>query len=100
MMVEAKVRSLKDQSLFTGVEELYLFQGQVFTAIFKNADVLEGLEKIGVLEIVDDDVPEQKEIPVLFSVSEIAEIEEPPCILLDAHGNEIPLHEYSKEELR
>ena len=101
-MVEAKIRSLQDQSLYTGVEEYYLFQGQVLTAIFKNVDVLEGLEELGVLEIVEDDVPESKEIPVLYSFpeSEIEDMGDPPCVLFDENGNEIPLCSFAKEELR
>lgn len=108
MMVEAKVRSLIDQTLNTGVEEHYLFKDQVFVAIFKCDQVLEDLIKIGVIELVDDDVPEQKIIPVLYpppmaegTVCVSAWKDNPnEHILFDAHGNEIPLSGFTKDQLK
>lgn len=63
--VETRVRSLKDQTLWTGVYHYELIKGEVFVGVFKNIQTLEGFLEIGVLEAVDESVPCEKVFPVI-----------------------------------
>jgi len=83
--VETKVRSLKDQSLWTGVEHYELLEGEVFVGVFKSEGTVDAFIDIGILEGVDESVPCQKVFPV------IPLREGRPVALRTKHGEELPL---------
>lgn len=74
--IQKKVRSLKDQTLNTGVASYSLVKGEVFIGWFKNPGLLDSLINIGVLERVPDNEKVEKIIPVH---------------LIDKEGIEFPL---------
>lgn len=65
---EVKARSLKDQTLNTGLEVRELIKGEVFLARYKNQQVFECLIELGILQKVSSAEPLQKKIPVVFIV--------------------------------
>lgn len=83
--VECKVRSLKDQSLFTGAQRYELLEGEIFLGIFKNEHTVDALEDVGVIEVVDESVPEEKVFPVIPLGASA------PTFLKTASGEELPL---------
>ena len=62
---EVKLKSLKDQTLNTGVETVELIEGEIFRAVFKNQMVVNNLIDVGVIAEVPSIVALTKEIPVV-----------------------------------
>ena len=74
--IQAKARSIQDQSLNTGIEVLELVKNEVFSAVYKSELIFEELIKIGVIKEVSSKTAEAKNIPV---------------VLLNEDGKELPL---------
>jgi len=83
--VECKLKSLKDQSLWTGVERLELSAGEVFVGLFIKEANVDGLVNLGVIERVDESVSPYKCIPI------IPLNEEMPTALQNEQGEMLPL---------
>lgn len=83
--VETKVRSLKDQTLWTGVYHYELIKGEVFVGVFKSITTLEGFLELGILEAVDESVPCEKVFPVIPNGGG------KPTSLVTDLGEELPL---------
>ena len=83
--VEAKVRSLKDQTLYTGAEHYELIDGEVFVGVFKSEQTLEAFEDVGIVEVVDESIPVEKVFPVIpLGATQ-------PTYLETEHGEQLPL---------
>lgn len=85
-MIEIKVKSLLDTTLNTGYKEYNVSKGQVFLCELKNQEVLNEMVKIGILEVVSPDTPDQKPLPVFLPDPEVVKV-----TLFDREGNQIPL---------
>ena len=83
--VEAKVRSLKDQSLYTGVQHYELIKWEVFVGVFKNEQTIDAFEAIGILEVVDESVPVEKVFPIILLGESF------PTSLRTESGEDLPL---------
>lgn len=90
--VEAKVRSLKDQSLWTGVHHYELIAGEVFVGVFKSVQTLQGFLDIGIIEGVDESVPCEKVFPV------VPLNESDPISLKTELGEELPLSDWIEDK--
>lgn len=83
--IECKVRSTRDQSLYTGAEHYELIEGEVFVGAFKSIATLEAFEDAGLIEVVDESVPCSKSVPVISLGST------KPTALRTDTGVELPL---------
>jgi hypothetical protein len=73
---EMKVRSTKDQTLFTGIETYCLTEDEIFVGKFKNAKQIDSLIEVGAIQMVTPEADIIKPVPV---------------ILLGEDGKELPL---------
>jgi hypothetical protein len=64
-MKTQKVRSLLDQTINTTIESRRLVEGEVATIRFKNEPQIEEYIAQGFIELVPNDMPEQKVIPII-----------------------------------
>ena len=81
-IVEVKLKSLKDQTLNTGIEKVELVKDEIFRAKFKNQMCVDNLIALGgIVQTVPSIVALSKKIPVIL----------PPVILHDVDGNYLPL---------
>jgi len=89
--VKARLCSLKDQTLITGVEVRDLIEGEIFEARFKSEAVIEGLIGIHVIKRVPPDAGICKNIPVI-----LLNKKEPPVISVNRIEEKIPVIEIKK----
>jgi len=69
-MIEKKIRALADFQFKTPSGIQRLMKGEVIVRSFKNEDTLKAILRFGVIELVEDEVPEVQEeklIPVILS---------------------------------
>lgn len=64
-MIKAKIKSMIDQTLVTGMESKLLVAGEVTTIQFANQREIDSYVKIGSISIVNQSVNESKNIPVI-----------------------------------